>query len=179
MNFATSFKRKFEVSYASPDIIKSLGIAPGVYSEGLITVLDAKLSATISEAWSWLLGPDVIVVATTSLGDFFFWSESQSAAFFMNAQSGKSTFVDRELAYLFDDFLTKDGVKKQVLGGHIFPMLVQRLGPLSYGRCYIAVPWATFGGSGAIDDYSTGDVDVYLSFTGQTAKQRLDATRTP
>jgi hypothetical protein len=34
-----------------------------------------------------------------------------------------------------------------------------------------------FGGSGAVEDYSTGDVGIYLSITVQTAKQRLDANR--
>jgi hypothetical protein len=179
MNFITSYKQGTEVSYAAPDVIKGLGIAPGVYSDGLLTVLDAKLSAKISEAWMWLLGPDVVPVATTAFGDFFFWSGSQGAAFFMDAQSGKPTFVDRELAHVFNEFLTKDGVKDQVLGGHIFPVLVQRLGALSYGRCYIAVPSLMFGGNGAVDTYSTGDIDVYLSLTGQTTKQRLDAIRSP
>lgn len=58
-------------------------------------------------------------------------------------------------------------------------MLAKRLGALSYGRCYIAVPLAMFGGSGAVDDYSAGDVDVYLRLNAQTAKQTFDAALSP
>lgn len=179
MNFATSYKLSLESRRPVPDLVKALEIASGVYSDGLITVLDARLSAAISNAWSWLLGHDAVPLVTTSLGDFFFWSGSQSAVFSIEAQSGKSTYVDREISYLFDEFLTKEGVQDQVLGGHIFPLLAKRLGALSYGQCYIAVPLAKFGGSGAVDNYSTGEVDVYLSLNAQTAKQTFDAALSP
>lgn len=175
MNFAATYKLSFKAERPAPAVIQTLGIAPGIYDEGLVTVLDTQLSASIADAWSWLIGLDAVPIVSTLAGDFFFWSESQGATFFMEADFGKSTYVDREIDYLFDGFLIKDGVKDKVLGRALLPGLAERLGPLPYGACYIAFPSAMFGGSRALDDYSTGDLDVYLSIAAQTAKQRLDA----
>jgi hypothetical protein len=97
MNFTTAYKLSCKAERSPPEVVHALRIAPGVYDEGLVTVLDTQLSASIADAWSWLLGLDAVPIVATLTGDFFFWSGSQGATFFMEADFGKSTYVDREI----------------------------------------------------------------------------------
>lgn len=155
----------------------SLAIDPGVYNDGLISVLDEKLSSTALLGWRWLLGDDASALAVSGIGDIIFWSPKHGAAYFLEVQRGSSTFIDKNIDYVFDQFLTIDGVCNEVLHQKLFTSLKNRIGSLQYGQCFIAEPWQMLGGAGTEASYTTGELAVYLSLVGQAVKRNLDKAR--
>lgn len=173
----TSFERIYVQTDAVPgDSIASkfaqtISAPAGVYESGLISILDEGLGAVILKDWRWYLGGDAIGLASTWQGNIFFWSPKYEASFYLDTQRGKTTFVDKSVDGLFNAFLIKDGVKKDVLFECIFSSIKARLGALKYCECYIEKPWQMLGGSGESDSFGKGDVEVYVSLTGQTIQQ--------
>lgn len=183
--FGIKALKKFEQYYLPADFIAGNAVAgqfnaavnalAGVYGSGLITVLDVKLGNSLSNEWQWLLVDGISLAATWS-GNVFFWSPKHDACFYLDTQRGKTTFVDRSIDAVFNDFLIKDGVKKDVLFSGHFAEINARLGDLSYCECYIAKPWSMLGGSGASDTFGKGDMGVYLSLTGQAIRKAMSKT---
>jgi len=171
MSFTDRYKISEAHDIASLDITERLGITPGSYDNGLISILDKRLSEAVLKSWRWLLGQDAIALAATATGDIFFWSQGQTSIYLLEAQLGQSTFVDKEADYFFNTFLVNSDIEEKVLKKPQFELLNARLGNLTYGDCYIAEPWKMLGGSENIDSFSTGALDVYLSLTGQTIHQ--------
>ena len=97
--------------------------------------------------------------------------------YFLESQRGQSTFIDKDIGYVFETFLTEKGVQEGVLHDGLVRSLVARLGALHYGECYIAQPWERLGGSGAIETYGRGSLAVYLSLTGQSVRQEFEGAR--
>ncbi|MHA7685502.1 T6SS immunity protein Tdi1 domain-containing protein [Cupriavidus sp. PET2-C1] len=153
------------------------GIPSGVYNGGLITVLDADLGRQAIAPWQWLLGEDAAALASTWGGDLIFWSERYSGVFMLDAQRGSSTFVDRDVTYLFDVFLSNPDVRQQVLQNDAMKLLSTRIGTLAYGECFIAEPWPRLGGHGTLDTYVRGDLTVYLSLVGQAVHGQFESLR--
>jgi len=127
-----------------------------VYSEGLLVILDEALSSELSAQWRWLLGADAQALAYTGYGDFFFWSEKHAAVFFIEVQRGRSTQVDRSVEFTLEQFLTQQGALDKVLQRERIEQLIAHLGPLTYGSCFIAQPWESLGGSGAVETFASG-----------------------
>lgn len=177
MSFMSAFKVKEACNRELDPIISELGIAAGIYNDGLLSVLDRESSDAALTGWRWLLGQDAIALAVTSVGDLFFWSGSQKAVYFLEVQRGSSTFVDKEIRYLFDEFLVKTEVQKSVLHCELCLALNLRLGALSYGECYIAEPWLMSGGTGHESTYQRGQLDVYLSLAGHAVHQVMNKAR--
>lgn len=177
MKFLDRFRISENAGEDANAFAANLGITAGTYENGLVTVSGISLAVDALAGWRWLLGSDAVALATTATGDVFFWSDRQSAVYFLEPQLGQSTFVDKDVRYFFDEFLTKEGVREKVLHEQLVTSLGQRLGPLPYGHCFIAEPWIMLGGTGAEDSYVSGDAVTYLHLVGQAVQQRMEALR--
>lgn len=179
MTFDQKFKVDEVISRSLPEVIAGRVTSAGTFEDGLFSMLDETLSNSVLSSWRWLLGQDAIALVASALGDLFFWSEKHKAVYFLEAQRGKSTFVDKDVGFFLDHFLIKDGVIESVLYRELFESLVKRLGKLKYGECYIAEPWLRLGGSGDVNTYTRGDLAVYANLVGQAVEQamRLERSR--
>lgn len=180
MSFNAAFHLDDRASAPAPDLVSSLGISPGTYSSGAITVVDKVLSSALLKSWRWLLGGDAVGLAATAVGDLFFWSEKHRAVFYLETQRGQSTFVDSSSEFFFNEFIVQNGVQESVLRTDFLEALRNKHGKLKYGECYIAEPWLRSGGSGDIATYAKGDLAVYLSLVGQAVEHsmKLERSRT-
>lgn len=175
MIFSEFFNKSTEAhgQSAAHALSPSVDAKASVYDEGLVTLLDEKLGSAALSGWKWLLGEDSIALASTWLGNLIFFSTKHKASFYLEVQRGKTTFIDRDIGYLFNEFMTSDGVKEKFLDIDKFALVRQRLGPLKYGECYIPEPWPMLGGNGLPDSYGKGDLEVYLNLVGQTIKRQM------
>ena len=155
---------------AAGKLTATVTAVPGVYDSGLITVFDDELGKKVLSDWQWFLS-DAIGLASTWQGNIFFWSPKHSACFYLDTQRGKTTFVDKSVDALFNTFLVKEGVKKDVLFDGLFKEVYARVGGLGYCESYIANPWPMLGGSGGVETFDKGDTEVYVSLTGQTIRK--------
>lgn len=174
-----NFSEKFFLTSTSADTAQSLAtvnVSPGLYEDGLITVLGQDLSAKASMPWAWLIGTDVAALAITWSGELFFWSPKYDAVFFLDVQRGQSTFVDRSVSYFFDGFLTANKVRTEVLRSVEFSVVKGLAGELEYGQCYIQEPWARNGG-GPDAGYGKGDIHVYFRLVSQEVEIDLKSQR--
>jgi hypothetical protein len=158
------------VAAAASKLSPEVSAPAGVYNSGLITVLDDELGRKLLDDWQWLL-VDAVGWASTWQGNIFFWSPKHGASFYLDTQQGKTTFVETSVDGLFNTFLTKEGIRKEVLLEELFGNIHAREGDLEYCECYIAQPLQMLGGSGELDTFGKGDMEVYVSLTGQTIKK--------
>lgn len=173
MNFDQVFKSCAPSPFSSPKLITDHKVQSGTFNDGLFTVLDESLSHSVLKSWRWLLGGDAVALVATSLGDLFFWSEKYSAVYFLEVQYGKSTFVDSEIGFFLNEFLTNVDIQESVFRRSFLSSLGSKLGQLEYGQCYIAEPWMRHGGTGEIDSYTKGDLGVYTNLVGQAVEQAM------
>lgn len=178
MTFSANFTLTTLPSSPADTDQASLDLRAGVYNGGLLTILGESLSSEASRPWQWLLGTDARALASTSFGDLFFWSGRMEAVFFLEVERGTTTFVNKEVGYVFNDFLNIPELKDQVLHRTKATLVIERCGALSYGQCYVGVPLPSWGGSGDASTYQPGMLAVYLSLVAQEARGRLDASRT-
>ncbi|WP_239951474.1 T6SS immunity protein Tdi1 domain-containing protein [Dyella terrae] len=160
-----------------PALISALVPSAGRFNEGLFSVLDHSLSTQVLRSWRWLLGQDAIALVASSVGDLFFWSEKYSGIYFLEVQRGSSTFVGTDLEWFFTNFITVGEILDEVLHRPLFVSLCDRLQPPRYGECFIAEPWQRLGGSGAVDTYEKGSLDVYTNLLGQAVEIAMTAER--
>ncbi|WP_071659010.1 DUF1851 domain-containing protein [Duganella sp. HH101] len=160
MIFFDHFRMTSPSSGEAYDKLADLGLQQGVYNEGLLLVPDLSTSKQILAGWQPLLG-DATVLATTAFGDIFFWSSQFEAVFFLEVQRGQSTFVTRNLDFLFNDFLLKPEIHEDVLRESTAAKLFNKLGALNVNECLVAEPWLRHGGNGSIDTYTRGSLVVY------------------
>lgn len=137
----------------------------GTYNGGLVTVVDADMSAKLLAPWNWLIG-DTHALLTTGLGDVFFWKTNESAIYFLNVQHRTTEFVDRDLTWFLDQFLEKDGVVEHVLRKPLFDSLVRHHRTLQYHEVFILEPWQMLGGEERVEDFVIGQCAVYLELVG-------------
>lgn len=174
-----NFSDKFFLTSTDENVVQSVAaahVSPGLYEDGLITVLGQDLAAKASMPWTWLIGNDVTALAITWSGELFFWSPKYEAVFFLDVQRGRSTFVDRSVSYFFDHFLTIDEVRTKVLRSGEFSVVKGLAGELEYGQCYIQEPWARHGG-GPDARYGKGDIHVYFCLVSQEVEIDLKSQR--
>jgi len=173
VTFNITFKADEVGSLPLPKIAAGYVSSAGTFEGGLFSVLDEPLSSAVLDGWRWLLGRDAIALVASAFGDLFFWSEKHGSIYFLEVQRGTSTFVGKDMAHLFDRFLTRAEILDRVLHRERFKSVVSRLGKPKYRECYIAVPWARVGGSGEISTYTKGDLAVYASLVGQSVQQAM------
>jgi hypothetical protein len=177
MKFEETFSLDTSDFLAVPKIMSGFVSSAGSFAGGLLTVLDQSLSSRVLSSWRWLLGQDAIALVASSLGDLFFWSEKHGAIYFLDVQRGSSTFVDKQVGWFFNEFLTADEMQNKVLHRPLFESLSKRLLSLNYGDCFIAEPWVRLGGSGREDTYTKGSLTVYANLVGQTVEQAMRGER--
>lgn len=172
INFENYYDQtEFVSSFSLAGVLSSEVSAPaGVYNAGLISILDEELGRKVLNDWQWYL-EDAVALAATWQGNFFIWSPKRSAVFYFDTQRRKATFVDKSIDRFINEFLTKSEVRKEVLMEAFFEEIRIGLGGLNYCECFIAKPWQMLGGSGKVETYGTGDLEVYSSLTGQTIRQ--------
>lgn len=181
MTFSSTFTRTAAINGVSvvDELSQKPIAAPGVYDAGLLCVMEPDLSQRIGSKWAWLLRPDVRPLAYTAFGDIVFWSASQGACYFIEVQRGQSTFIDRSVEHTFDEFLGIAGVQQNVLRKASAEAVSARIGEAKYGTCFIAEPWESLGGSGAIETYRAGDFEVFSGLVADAVKGAFDARRAP
>ncbi|GAB7545575.1 T6SS immunity protein Tdi1 domain-containing protein [Cupriavidus sp. 8B] len=177
MTFANAFLVDEVTSKSSSKKMADFGICPGTYNQGIISVLDESLSDAALESWRWLLGQDAVALMATSIGDLFFWSEKNGAIYFLDVQRGQSTFVDRDIIFVLNRFLSQNEIQDRVLRRDLFNSLSAQLGKLMYEECFIAEPWLRHGGSGDVSTYAKGSLVVYLNLVGQAVEHSMRLER--
>jgi hypothetical protein len=145
---------------------------PGVYNDGLLTVLDDAIGATILADWRSLLEwRKATALMITGLGNIFFVDRDSGELFFLDVQEVEMGFVGNDVRQLLDTFLTHPGVIEDVLRGERLVELVQAKRPLKYGECFILVPWLMLGGRDEVERYDIGSASVYVELVRQTHLQ--------
>lgn len=177
MMFAEHYRSDDQGHLVPPVLIAEFVSSAGRYERGLFSILDASSSEAVLESWRWLLGTDAVAIVASSVGDLFFWSEKHGAVYFLDVQRGSSTFVDKDLAYFFNHFLTEKEIFEGVLHLDLFRSLIDRLGEPTHRQCYIAEPWQRLGGSGDSTTYVMGDLIVYVSLVGQEVEVAMRQER--
>ena len=162
---------------AANSLVPSIDLTPGVYNGGLLSLLDEELANSALSGWRWLLGEDAIALASSGIGDIFFWSHKHNGVYFLESQRGSSLLIEEDVSNFFKKFLPLKGVRHQVLLEDLIIKLRGRLGELSPGECFIAEPWPMLGGSGAESTYAKGSLAVYLNLVGQTVKKSMEKRR--
>lgn len=149
-------------------IVSKVNVKPGIYQDASLFVLDSQNRLNISlDNWQWLLPTDSQVIAYTGLGDFFIWSESVKAIYFVETQYGTKEFIDSDLDWFLNEFLIKKEIAKAVLKTEKVSDISGLRGQLEYGACFILQPWACLGGEDVAPNYVAGDFAVYLDLVGQ------------
>jgi hypothetical protein len=147
-----------------------LDIPAGAYQGGLITILGQELSSAALNEWRGLVGTDAVALASTACGDLFFWSDCNPGVYFLEPQAGGATLVGPDTGSFFNAFLRAPDVTENLLRSVAFNALKTRLGELTYGECYIAVPLQILGGSGRLSTFDRTSLGVYLSFAAQSVQ---------
>ncbi|MES2185928.1 MAG: T6SS immunity protein Tdi1 domain-containing protein [Pseudomonadota bacterium] len=147
-----------------------LDIPAGAYQGGLITVLGQELSSAALNDWRGLVGTDAVALASTACGDLFFWSDTHPGVYFLEPQAGGATRVGPDTGSFFNTFLREPDVTENMLRSVAFNALKTRLGELTYGECYIAVPLQIMGGSGRLSTFDRTSLGVYLGLAAQSVQ---------
>lgn len=150
----------------------SLPIPPGVYEHGLLTVFSEDLPRDFLRSWEWLLpARDGVPLAMTSFGDIFYWSDEGEAVLFLEVQKANREFVDHDIRWFVEEFLSIPGVMRDVLHCEQFEEVRGVLGDVGYLDCFILEPWALMGGQNRVENYTKGRADVYIDLVGQFCGQ--------
>lgn len=140
--------------------------APGVYSDGLITIFGESFAHDWLQSWPPLAGR-LEPFAYTAFGEVFAWDTLKNVVQYLEVQYAKLTKACDSIDELFDEVLVRPGVIDQLLFRGLLEQVQRLHGPIEYGQCYIAVPWQMLGGGGKPETFDRGAVDVYLSLVGQ------------
>ena len=153
-------------------------IPAGVYNHGLLIAVaanDDKITLGLS-AWRWLIPEDAQLICYSAFGDYFYWSDARKSVYFVNCQYGTEEFVDREVNWVANNFLTIDEIAKLVLKEPMLGETRPMKGDLEYGQCYILEPWLMLGGSESPERFNQGSFAVYTDLVGQAHQSAAGAS---
>lgn len=143
-------------------------IPSGVFDNGLLIVCDIENKINFSpEHWNQLIAIDDILLCYTGFGDFFFWSVVDKAVYFVEVQRGTKEFIDDDIGWFLNDFLTNTDIKNDVLKEDKFMEIVKRNSPLNYGECFVLEPWEMLGGKNLVENFKKANFSVYIDLVGQ------------
>jgi hypothetical protein len=145
--------------------------APGVYNNGLLTVIGKNVANNYLISWAPMFGlasPYALMV--TGFGDVFFLEGSTSEIYFLDILGGYIEFVGRDLKWFINVFLLDSEINEKVLRREALESLVRRERPLLYGECFILKTWMPLivSGAGGDDEYTVGKASVHVDIVGQT-----------
>ncbi|MGD0094483.1 MAG: T6SS immunity protein Tdi1 domain-containing protein [Planctomycetota bacterium] len=143
----------------------------GVYSSGLLSVVDSAVAESLLRDWAWLINQRCRALMTTAFGDVFFWDPAAGVQF-LDVQAVQVIFACKTIGGFLDNFLQTMTVRKSFLRRRQFEDLARLKGPLKYHNAFILVPWRILGGVEVPRNYEVGSCAVYLSLVGQTLKEK-------
>ena len=144
--------------------------APGVYNDGLITLLAKGDCANIFAHWPLHESVESVTpLITTGFGDVIFRDPVYGQLHYLELRRTRSGRLGDSVAWLFDEFLTDPMIVNEGLRADLFSDAVQLMRPLHYGECFTAgpVPWI-FDSDNPLS-YRIGSVSIYVDMVGQTA----------
>lgn len=138
----------------------------GLYNKGLVTVID---DPNVLKLWEREIGQNCHILCFTALGDVFYYDKDKTAVYFLSTQIAEFVFVDQEIQWFSNEFLTKDGVMDKILGlSRLEKALAYPKPQLKFGQCYIATPYECLGGTGDVDTFIPGAFNIYIDLVAQT-----------
>jgi len=170
MNFIESYNLSFHESTLSA--VTSLkgdqNILSGVYENGLLFVCDVENKLNFStEHWRQLIPVNNILLCYTGFGDYFYWSSTEKAIYFVEVQRETKEFIDNDISWFFNDVLTNTDIKNDVLKENQFIEIAKQNSPLKYGECFVLEPWEMLGGKNVMQNYKKAKFSIYIDLVGQ------------
>lgn len=144
-------------------------VTAGVYNEGEITLLADSFDLDGFASWPRPFLQDRSAVAVTAFGDCFCWHTETRQIDYLEVQRQKLIKAADDPDWFMDGLLTSPKIRAELLREDLVRRLVARLGPLSYGKCFILEPWQMLGGFDSPENYCIGDLEVYVNLVGQAA----------
>ena len=147
-------------------------LLPGVYNSGELTLLADSFDLDGFATWPDAFWKDRSPLAITVLGDFFVWTHRTRRVEFVEVQRQKVMRAADDPGWFLETLLTSSKIRTELLRVELIAKLVERMGPLSYAKCFILQPWQMLGGRESLEYFDIGDVEVYVNLVGQTAFAR-------
>jgi hypothetical protein len=165
--FQLTNKQNLKSSYDSLLLGSSGKVDCGVYSNGLLTILDEELGQRLLTPWECSIGRQPIALAYSSFGDVIYYNNKRDAVHILIPQEKKTNHISRNVERVITEWLSIPGVQNDVLRLHQFEKVRSTQGALEYGECYILEPYLMLGGIDSADNYSVGSIEVYLDLVSQ------------
>lgn len=149
-------------------------IKTGVYNNGIICILDIDVSVNIMKSWEWRFGKSFIPIIATAFGDLFMYSPRNEKCYFFQSQYNTLDLITDSIDELLNKALIDNGIKANVLLEDKFNNLYKVIGHLKYNESYILKPWLMLGGKDVVENYSIGNLSVYLELVSQALQKSKD-----
>ncbi len=170
MKFIESYNLSSPISVLSTvaSLKSDENIISGVYENGLIFICDIENNLGFNaKYWSQFISDGDILLCYTGFGDFFYWSITEKTINFVEVQRGTKEFIDDDISWFLNDFLTNVDIKNDVLKENKFIEIVDQNSPLNYGECFVLEPWEMLGGKDVIKNYKKANFSIYIDLVGQ------------
>lgn len=148
-------------------------INSGTYNNGIISVLDIGLSKEISEVWSWKFNNVFIPIIITSFGDMFLYNKENKYFYYYQPQIDDLIWITNDASEFLNKFMTVKETRNILLHEKKFNKVCSNIGYLKYNEVYILVPWIMLGGYDKIENYTVGNLFVYLDLVSQTLMKKM------
>lgn len=148
-------------------------INSGTYNNGIISVLDIGLSKEISEVWSWKFNNVFIPIIITSFGDMFLYNKENKYFYYYQPQIDDLIWITNDASEFLNKFMTVKETRNILLHEKKFNKVCSNIGYLKYNEVYILVPWIMLGGYDKIENYTVGNLFVYLDLVFQTLMKKM------
>ena len=155
------------ISYITKKEGEQIPIESGIYNYGLISILDVDISVNIMKSWDWRFQRFFIPIVSTAFGDLFLCSARSGKCYFFQTQYDSLELITDNVDELLNSALIDDGIKAHVLFEDKFNKVCSMHGRLKYAETYILKPWISLGGKDIVENYSIGDLNVYLDLVSQ------------
>lgn len=146
-------------------------IDTGIYNNGLISILDIDVTVGIMKSWEWRFQKYFIPIVSTAFGDLFLYSPRSENCYFFQPQYNTLELITDNLDELLNGALIDAGIKEGVLLESKFNEVSNTIGTLKYSETYILKPWILLGGKDNIENYSIGNLNVYLDMVSKVQKK--------
>ena len=142
-------------------------IDTGIYNNGLISILDIDVTVGIMKSWEWRFQKYFIPIISTAFGDLFLYSPRSENCYFFQPQYNTLELITDNLDELLNSALVNSGIKEGVLFESKFNEVFHTVGVLKYAEAYILKQWILLGGNDNIENYSIGNLNVYLDLVSK------------
>lgn len=93
---------------------------------------------------------------------------------FFQSQYNTLDLITDSIDELINKALIDNGIKANVLLEDKFNNLYKVIGHLKYNESYILKPWLMLGGKDVVENYSIGNLSVYLELVSQALQKSKD-----